>query len=318
MEQPSHQIEAVFEPTAKDEKIFVLVRVRDSGATFKVSPHDLNKKAWLEKFSMEDVAHIGFLNAATYTDGLVPLKYFPTRKRQLTQAVLALALLFVGFLMLSNVTGGRLIAINLAWHVLPGNFSVDLPAGLIVFPMTYAFSTMITEVYGFRVSRIVIWGGLAVNFMLVIGMWLLSLLPSSPVWAARNIALAQAYAVLAGEFARTFVASTVAYFAGEFLNTISLAKLKIASAGRHLWARVVFSTSIAIVIDSALFCTILFWGRLPGKVIFAIIGVQVMVKTLYELVLLPLVTTVSRRLKKMDGVDYYDYHTNFNPFSFKD
>jgi queuosine precursor transporter len=317
MEQPSHEIEAVFEPTTDDDKILVLVRVRDSGATFKMSPHDLNKKAWLEKFSKEDVSHIAFLNAATYTDELIPLKYFPKRKRQLTHAVLALSLLYVGFLMLSNVTGGRVVEINLGWPGFLGNFSIDLPAALIVFPMTYAFSTMITEVYGYRVSRIVIWGGLMVNFMFVVGVWLLSLIPSSPAWAAQNSALAQSYEVLAGQFARTFVASTVAYFAGEFLNAMSLAKLKIASAGRHLWARVVFSTSIAIVIDSALFCTILFWGQLPTKMIVTIIGVQVMVKTIYELIMLPLVTTVSRRLKEMDGVDYYDYHTNFNPFSLK-
>src|SRR5579863_7362169 len=128
MEQPSHEIEAVFEPTTDADKIFVLIRVRDSGATFKMSPHDLNKKAWLEKFSKKDVAHIGFLNAATYTDGLVPLRYFPTRKHQLTHAVLALSLLFVGFLMLSNVTGGRVVEINLDWLGFLGKFTIDLPA----------------------------------------------------------------------------------------------------------------------------------------------------------------------------------------------
>jgi queuosine precursor transporter len=317
MEQPSHEIEAVFEPSTKDGRILVLVRVRDSRATFKMSPRDLNKKAWLEKFSKEDVAHIGFLNAATYTDGLVPLKYFPTRKRQLTHAVLSLSFLFVGFLILSNVTGGRVIAINLDWPGFLRKFTVDSPAALIVFPMTYAFSTIITEVYGYRVSRIVIWGGMVVNFMLAAGMWLLSLLPSSPVWAAQNGVLAQSYELLAVEFARTFIASSVAYFSGEFFNAISLAKFKIASAGRNLWARVVLSTSIAVVIDSTLFCTIVFWGRLPWKAIFTIICVQIVVKTLYELILLPLVTTVSRRLKEMDGVDYYDYHTNFNPFSLR-
>ncbi|QCP52731.1 VUT family protein [Trinickia violacea] len=317
MEQPSHVIEAVFEPTTNTDKILVLVRVRDSRATFKMSPHDLNKKAWLEKFSKEDVAHIGFLNAATYTDELVPLKYFPTRKRPLTHAVLALSFLFVGFLMLSNVTGGRVVECNLDWPGLLGKFSIDFPAALVVFPMTYAFSTIITEVYGYRVSRIVIWGGMTVNFMFVIGMWFLSLIPNSPVWEAQNSALAQSYGVLAGEFARTFLASTVAYFFGEFVNAMSLAKFKLASAGQHLWVRVVFSTSIANVIDSTLFCAILFWGRLPTSMIIVIIGTQIVVKTLYELILLPLVTTVSRRLKEIDGVDYYDYHTNFNPFSLR-
>ncbi|KVO37058.1 hypothetical protein WJ75_14230 [Burkholderia ubonensis] len=312
MESASHEIEAVIEPSLESDALQVLVRVRDSGTTFRMSPRELNTKAWLDKFSREDVAHIGFLNAATYTDQPIPLSYFPTRKHQLTPAVLLLALLYVGFLMLSNVTGARVIAVTLA------GITFGIPAALIAFPMTYAFSTIITEVYGYRVSRMVIWGGLAVNLMFIIGTWLLSLPPGLPSWEAQNPTLAAAYPALALEFARTFVASTVAYFCGEFVNTTFLAKLKIASAGRHLWARIVSSTGVAIVIDSTLFCVILFWGRLPSDVVLTMIGVQIAVKVTYELVLLPVVTTASRRLKQMDQIDYYDYHTSFNPFSFKD
>lgn len=318
MENASHEIEAVIEPSAENAEPLVLVRVRDSGTTFKMSPRELNKKTWLDKFSREDVAHIGFLNAATYTDQLVPLSYFPTRKHQLTPAVLLLALVYVGFLMLSNVTGARVIEVKLDWLPVVGPAVVGIPAALIAFPMTYAFSTIITEVYGYRVSRMVIWGGLAVNLMFVIGTWLLSLPPGLPSWEAQNPTLAAAYPALALEFARTFVASTVAYFCGEFINTTFLAKLKIATAGSYLWARVVCSTFVAIVIDSTLFCTILFWGRLPQNVVFTMIGIQIFVKLIYELVLLPAVTTASMRLKRIDKIDYYDYHTNFNPFSFRD
>ncbi|AOK32237.1 hypothetical protein WS67_18015 [Burkholderia singularis] len=318
METASHEIEAVIEPSFDNGELQVLVRVRDSGATFKMSPRELNKKMWLDKFSREDVAHIGFLNAAMYTDRLVPLSYFPTRKHQLTPAVLLLALVYVGFLMLSNVTGARVIEIKLDLQPVLNPISFGIPAALIAFPMTYAFSTIITEVYGYRVSRMVIWGGLAVNLMFVIGTWLLSLPPGLPSWEEQNPTLAAAYPALALEFARTFVASTVAYFCGEFINTTFLAKLKIASAGRYLWARIVSSTGVAIVIDSTLFCTILFWGRLPEQVVFTMIGVQVAVKLAYELLLLPAVITVSKRLKQMDQIDYYDYHTSFNPFSFKD
>ncbi|HTH74882.1 MAG TPA: queuosine precursor transporter [Trinickia sp.] len=318
MEHASHEIEAVIEPSIENNEPLVLVRVRDSGATFRMSPRELNKKTWLDKFSREDVAHIGFLNAATYTDQLVPLSYFPTRKHQLTPAVLLLAIVYVGFLMLSNVTGARVIELKLDWLPFLSGVTVGIPAALIAFPMTYAFSTIITEVYGYRVSRMVIWGGLAVNLMFVIGTWLLSLPPGLPSWEARNPTLAAAYPALALEFARTFVASTVAYFCGEFINTTFLAKLKIATAGHHLWARVISSTFVAIVIDSVLFCTILFWGRLPKPVVLTMIGIQITVKLIYELLLLPLVTSVSKHLKQMDKIDYYDYHTNFNPFSFKD
>ena len=150
--------------------------------------------------------------------------------------MLLLSLIYVGFLMLSNVTGARVIEIPLDWLPFLGADSVGIPAALIAFPMTYAFSTIITEVYGYSVSRMVIWGGLVVNLMFVIGMWLLTLPPGLPSWEAENPTLAAAYPALAFEFARTFVASTVAYFCGEFVNTTFLAKLKVASAGRHLGA----------------------------------------------------------------------------------
>lgn len=318
MEHASHEIEAVIEPSLENDTPLVLVRVRDSGATFRMSPRELNNKSWLDRFSREDVAHIGFLNATTYTDQLVPLSYFPTRKHRLTPAVLVLALVFVGFLMLSNVTGARVIEVKFDSLPFFGAVSFGMPAALLAFPMTFAFSTVITEVYGYRVSRIVIWGGLAVNLLFIVGTWLLSIPPSLPSWEAHNPTLAAAYPALVFEFARTFVASTVAYFCGEFINSTFLAKLKLASSGRYLWARVISSTSVAIVIDSILFCAILFWGTLPGQLVLAMICIQIAVKLVYELVLLPLVTTLAKQLKQMDEIDYYDYHTNFNPFSFKD
>jgi queuosine precursor transporter len=235
MEFPSHEIEAVIEPMRESDELLVLVRERSSGETFRMAPRELSEKTWLDRFSRKDVAHIGFLSAAAYTDQLVPLSYFPTRKQRLTPAVLLLSLIYVGFLMLSNVTGARVIEIRLEWLPFAGTGSVGIPAALIAFPMTYAFSTIITEVYGYSVSRMVIWGGLVVNLMFVIGMWLLTLPPGLPTWEADNPTLAAAYPALALEFARTFVASTVAYFCGEFVNTTFLAKLKVASAGRHLW-----------------------------------------------------------------------------------
>lgn len=318
MENASHEIEAVVEPSYGNGEPLVLIRVRDSGATFKMSVRELHTGSWLDKFSREDVAHIAFLNRVTKKDPLASFPYFPTHKQQLTPAVLVLSIMYVGLLILSNMTGSRVIEVTIDWMPFVDPVAVGIPAALIAFPMTYGFCTVITEVYGYRVSRMVIWGGLAVNLMFVIGTWLLSLPPGLPSWEAQNPMLAAAYPVLAHEFARTFVASTVAYFCGEFINATFLAKLKIATAGRYLWARVISSTSIAVIIDSALFCSILFWGRLPPRVVFTMIGIQIAVKLIYELALLPIITTVSKRLKQMDKVDYYDHRTSFNPFSFKD
>jgi hypothetical protein len=317
MEIATHEIEAVIEPALGHCQPQVLVRVRDSGTTFTISPRELNTGTWLEKFSREDVARIGVLNAPNYFDPLARQPYFAARKPQLTPAVLALSIMSVGLLLLSNVTGSRVIEVTIDWVPFLGPVAVGIPAALIAFPMTYAFCTVITEVYGYWVSRMVIWGGLAVNLLFVIGTWLLSLPQGLPSWEAQNPTLAAAYPALAHEFARTFVASTVAYFCGEFINATTLAKLKIATAGRYLWARVISSTSIAIAVDSALFCSILFWGRLPSHVVFTMIGIQIAVKLIYELALLPIVTTVSKRLKQMDEIDYYDHRTSFNPFSFK-
>jgi uncharacterized integral membrane protein (TIGR00697 family) len=317
VENASHEIEAVVEPSLGNSERLVLVRVRDSGTTFKISPRELIQRKWLDKFSREDVAHIGFLNAATYTDHPAFFRYFATCKHQLTPAVLILAIIYVGLLILSNMTGSRVIEVAIDWIPFLGTLAVAIPAALIAFPMTYGFCTVITEVYGYRVSRMVIWGGLAANLMFVIGTWLLSLPRGLPSWEAQNPALAAAYPALAHEFARTFVASTVAYVCGEFINTAFLAKLKIATAGRHLWARVVTSTSLAIAIDSVLFCSILFWGRLPLPVVLTMIGIQIAVKLAYELALLPVVTSASRHLKRMDKIDFYDRHTRLNPFSFR-
>lgn len=318
MQKPTHQIEAVIEPTEAQKKVIVRVKVSESGVTFKLPAEDLYQRHWLEKFSPEDIAHIAFLNAAMYTDGLVPIEYFPKKKQQLTRSVLMLAMLFVAFIVISNVTGFRVIQIHLGW--LPGGLgdAVTFPAALVVFPMTYIFSTLVTEVYGYRTSRLVIWGGMTVNFALVIGMWAVSLLPVAPEWGAQNQAAIAGYDILVGNFSRTFLASTVAYFCGEFINTTLLAKLKIASAGKYLWGRVLFSTGFAITVDSAIFCTLLFYGVLPMHAIVPMILFQITVKAIYELALLPVTTHVSSWLKKIDKIDYYDFNTNFNPFAFKD
>ncbi|WP_255451496.1 VUT family protein [Trinickia terrae] len=135
----------------------------------------------------------------------------------------------------------------------------------MLFPATYAFSTILTEVYGFHVSRLAIWGGLVANSLVVLGVWLVSLLPTSPTHAGIG---AQAYEALFSGYVRAFVASSIAYFC------------------------------------------ILFWGVLSAKEILMIV-----VKFLYELVLLPLVMRAARYLKQRDEIDYYDVNTRFNPFS---
>ncbi|WJF90986.1 queuosine precursor transporter [Paraburkholderia bonniea] len=322
MSKPTHQIEAVIAPMKMQKqtqkKTMGRVKVSASGAAFKQPVATLQQAAWLEKCSPEDLAQIALLNGDAQADKHAPPHDSPQKKQQITRSVLMLAMLFVAFLVVSNVTGFRVIQLHLGLSLAGIGETVQFPAALVVFPMTYLFSTLITEVYGYRTSRLVIWGGLTVNFALVLGMWAASLLPVAPEWALQNKAALAGYDLLVSNFSRTFFASTVAYFCGEFVNTTLLAKLKVASSGKYLWGRVLFSAGWAITIDSAIFCTLLFFGVMPGREIAAMILFQITVKAIYELALLPVTTHVSGWLKKFDKVDYYDFNTRFNPFAFKD
>jgi queuosine precursor transporter len=257
------------------------------------------------------------LNAAVFSDGVIPIEYFPRKKHQLTESVIVIAILFVSFLMMSNMTAVRISEIKLPWSVFGGNAEFQFPAALVLFPATYAFSTVLTEVYGYNISRLVIWGGLAANTLLVLGLWAISLLPTSPEWASHTGIGIRAYEELFFGYARTFAASSIAYFCSEFANTAILAKLKVASAGRHQALRILTSTGLAVGLDSAIFCTVLFWGVMGMRQIIVMAMVQISVKLVYELMLLPFTLHISRRLKARDGIDYYDSNTRFNQFAVK-
>jgi uncharacterized integral membrane protein (TIGR00697 family) len=310
----THEIVGVIEP-GEVEQLTLRVKVIGSGVSFVTRPKDLYTKEWLPCFSAEDVAYIAFLNAASYGDGNVSIKHFPRKKHRLTESVVLITILFVCFLMMSNMTAFRISEVTLPWRILGQVATIQFPAALILFPATFAFSTIPTEVYGFHVSRLVIWGGLAANSLLVLGVWLVSLLPTSPVWAAHTGISVKAYEGLFSGYVRTFFASSIAYFFSEFLNSTLLAKLKVSNHGKRLSHRILKSTGLAVSLDSTLFCSILFWGVLSGKEILAIIAVQIAVKFTYELALLPFVIKVSSHLKKRDQIDYYDVNTIFNPFS---
>lgn len=315
----SHRIESVIEPPQGETSCLVRVRINDSGATFKKTPQELYNRDWLDKFSPEDVAYIAFLNAAMFSDGLVPIEYFPRKKHQLTMAVIVLAMLFVTFLLMSNMTGFRLVDLHTDWlpFGMGGSGSVQFTAGLLVFPATYIFSTLITEVYGYKVSRLVIWGGMFANLLLVAGMWMVTLLPASSAGGHEGELFAKSYTVLLDGFTRTFFASSIAYLSGEFVNSTVLAKLKIASAGKYLWLRILFSTGPAIIVDTVIFCALLFHNIMPVGPLVSMMLVQITIKSIYELCLLPVSTRVSQYLKKIDDIDYYDFNTIFNPFSWK-
>ena len=229
-----------------------------------------------------------------------------------TKRVIFLGMLFVSFLVVSNLTAFKIVEIHLT-----SDFFINFPAALVFFPLTYFFDDILTEVYGFKVSRLIIWGGLACSAFVTLCTWMAVQLPASPIWDANTNHGANAYELVFSGSLRVFSASIIAYFVGEFFNSILLAKLKVMTKGKYFSLRVMSSTALGAGIDSIIFCYIAFWNVMPHQVIFEIILTQYLIKLLYEFCMLPLTYSLASYLKKRDNVDYYDSHTKFNPFSLR-
>jgi queuosine precursor transporter len=254
------------------------------------------------------------LHAAVYGDKPIPIHYFPRKRHALTLSVMLATVLFICFSITANMAAMRIASIDLSWIPLIGRLGLKFPAGTVLFPATYALSTILTEVYGYSISRLVIWCGLGANLVLVAALFLVSSLPASSSWDTHNTLNEQAYHLFIVSYARTFFASALAYFCSEFVNTMALAKMKVASQGHHAALRIMASTMLAVSLDSIIFCMIVFAGRLSALEIAYVIAGLIIVKVTYELVFLPIVLAVSRYLKVHDHIDYYDFDTNFNPF----
>ena len=214
---------------------------------------------------------------------------------------------FVTCLIISNIIAVKLAAFG----------PLFLPAAVIIFPISYIFGDVLTEVYGYARARQVIWTGFACNLLAVAAIWIGGLLPAAPFWNANAYdapaAAQQAYTAILGFTPRLLVASFVAYLAGEFLNSFVLAKLKIATHGKHLWARTIGSTLVGQLADSGIFILIAFTGILPNGALGSLIVAQWLFKSAYEALATPLTYVAVNFLKRAEGEDYYDRNTNFNP-----
>jgi uncharacterized integral membrane protein (TIGR00697 family) len=208
------------------------------------------------------------------------------------------AVLFVACLLTSNVIAAKLIA--------PGGLL--LPAAVIVFPLSYILADVLTEVWGYAAARRVIWLGFAANALMVAAIWIGGELPPAPVWLAQA-----AYQEILGQTPRILVASFSAYLAGEFANAFVLAKLKVATGGRWLWLRTIGSTVVGQGLDSAVFITLAFAGTVAAPALLTIVVSQWLVKVGYEAAATPLTYAAVAWLKRREGVDPFDYETDFNP-----
>jgi hypothetical protein len=192
-------------------------------------------------------------------------------------------------------------------------FGLIVPAGIIIFPLSYVFGDILTEVYGYRQARRVIWLGFLCNLLTVIAIWAAQILPGAPFWDAQT-----SYERILGYTPRLLAASFVAYLVGEFTNSFVLAKMKIATKGRWLWTRTIGSTLVGQALDSAIFITLAFAGNVPGAMLFTAIVTQWLFKSAYEAVITPFTYWIVGFLKKREGIDVYDRDTNFNPLILRD
>ncbi len=221
---------------------------------------------------------------------------------------------FVTTLIVSNIIAVKIVALG----QVPWVGALVVPAAVIVFPVAYIFGDVLTEVYGYGRARQVIWIGFACNLLAVAAIWLAGVLPAAPFWNlggayATPDEAQHAYSATLGFAPRLLLASFVAYLFGEFLNAFVLARLKVATAGRHLWLRTISSTLVGQLADSAIFLSLAFWGLQPASLLLRFIVIQWLFKSVYEALATPLTYGIVNALKRAEGTDYFDRDTNFNP-----
>lgn len=223
----------------------------------------------------------------------------PTRPVRQYRYLDLLINIFVVVLLVSNLIAAKLTQVG------PLVFS----AAQMLFPITYIFGDIFTEVYGYGASRKAIWiGFLASTLLAVLGLFAIYL-PPAP--AFHNQA---AFEAIFGVVPRVIAASLVAYWAGEFVNSFTLAKMKLLTGGKHLWTRTVGSTIVGQGVDTVLVMVLLFAGTQPPALILRLILSGYLFKVVYEVLATPLTYAVVNFLKRAEGVDYYDRDTNFSPF----
>ncbi len=217
---------------------------------------------------------------------------------------------FVAVLLISNVASNKLVTF--------GPFTYD--AGTLLFPLSYIFGDVLTEVYGYKRTRRVIWLGFGAAALMAAVLWVVTLLPvptdagSQPQSEAFNVGLASTSYIVLG--------SLVAFFAGEFSNSFTLARLKVATQGRWLWLRTISSTVVGQAIDTVLFLTIAFGiggalmgSPMEGSLFWSIVISNYIFKVGVEVLFTPITYAIVGFLKRAEHEDYYDTHTNFNPFA---
>ena len=219
----------------------------------------------------------------------------------------------VPFMLLGILFNVCLIAANLLETKVIQVGSLTVTAGLLVFPISYIINDCIAEVWGFKKARLIIWSGFAMNFF-VVGLGLIAVaIPAAPFWEGE-----EHFDFVFGMAPRIVAASLMAFLVGSFLNAYVMSKMKIASQGRNFSARAILSTIVGETADSLIFFPIAFGGIIAWKELLIMMGLQIVLKSMYEVIILPVTIRVVKVIKKVDGSDVCDTNISYNVLKVKD
>ena len=215
---------------------------------------------------------------------------------------LYIAICFVAILLISDTVAVKIIQVG----------PLSLTGATFIFPISYIFGDILTEVYGYKASRKIIWVGFLALILMSFFYWFVQILPAAPFWNNQH-----AYEMILGTVPRIVLGSIAGYFFGEFSNSYVMSKMKILTSGKHLWTRTVGSTIVGEAVDSILFVVVSFLGIIPLGGLVAMILSIYFIKVIYEVLITPITYLVVRKLKYIEGIDVYDRGVDYNPFTFK-
>ena len=221
-------------------------------------------------------------------------------KQNYSGAFVCLGMFYVTCLLISNLVAGKMWAVT---------GSITLPAAVVLFPVTYIFGDIFTEVYGFQKARLIIWMGFFSSFFAVVMYMITIVLPHPDFWTNQ-----EAFADVLGTTPRVFAASLAGYLVGEFSNSVILSKMKIWTKGKKLWMRTITSTIVGEAFDSILFIMISFYGTIPVNTLLPMVLGQYLFKLTFEVVCTPLTYIAVNHLKKIEGIDTFDSEIKYSLF----
>ncbi|WP_423130563.1 queuosine precursor transporter [Gaoshiqia sp. Z1-71] len=223
-------------------------------------------------------------------------------KNQVSVLFLLTGVLFAASLLIANILASKIILIG-PWSA---------PAGVLIFPVAYIINDVIAEVWGYAKARLIIWAGFGVNLLAALFFMLAISMPAAPFYEGQ-----EAFQQIVGSSVRIVFASLMAYLIGSFLNAYVMSKFKLLTKGKGFSLRAIISTLAGEGADSMIFIIIAFTGIFPLPVILTMIVTQALLKTAYEILILPFTVLVVKKVKEMEGVDTFDEDISYNPFRLK-